>query len=193
MEGGWPDCQRAGPAARHPDRRLHSSAGGRPQAPRGGSFSRRLAGHREAHCGIGHRRMRLAFGCRPEDMIAAIGPVWAPAATRLAKRCFRIRVAVPICARTFSRGLLDGRGARQIPMLFLTQRAPGHSPIGPELHLNLVEANRRQLLAAGLSPAPSRRLADATSCQPEAVLFAPRLARARRADAAVIRFRPPPR
>ena len=37
-------------------------------------------------------------------------------------------------------------------MLFLTQRAPGHSPIGPSLHLDLAEANRRQLLEAGLKP-----------------------------------------
>ena len=36
------------------------------------------------------------------------------------------------------------------PLLFLTARAPGHSPIGPQLHLNLWEANRRQLLDAGV-------------------------------------------
>src|ERR1019366_962114 len=36
------------------------------------------------------------------------------------------------------------------PMLFLTARAPGHSDLGPELHLDLVEANRRQLGDAGL-------------------------------------------
>ena len=35
------------------------------------------------------------------------------------------------------------------PMLFLTARAPGHSEIGPQIHLDLAEANRRQLLAAG--------------------------------------------
>ena len=35
------------------------------------------------------------------------------------------------------------------PMLFLTARAPGHSNLGPSLHLDLVEANRRQLLDAG--------------------------------------------
>ena len=36
------------------------------------------------------------------------------------------------------------------PMLFLTARAPGHSEIGPAMHLDLAEANRRQLLAAGV-------------------------------------------
>ena len=39
------------------------------------------------------------------------------------------------------------------PLLFLTARAPGHSPIGPQLHLNLWEANRRQLLDAGVPDA----------------------------------------
>jgi copper oxidase (laccase) domain-containing protein len=52
-------------------------------------------------------------------------------------------------------------------MLFLTQRAPGHSPIGPSLHLDLVEANRRQLLSAGLEPRSIKLIGGCTSCQPE--------------------------
>ena len=36
------------------------------------------------------------------------------------------------------------------PLLFLNQRAPGHGDLGPEIHLDLVEANRRQLEDAGL-------------------------------------------
>ena len=52
-------------------------------------------------------------------------------------------------------------------MLFLTQRAPGHSPIGPSLHLDLVEANRRQLLAAGLKPRAIQVVGGCTNCQPE--------------------------
>ena len=35
---------------------------------------------------------------------------------------------------------------KKYPMLFLTARAPGHSNIGPQIHLDLWEANRRQLL-----------------------------------------------
>jgi copper oxidase (laccase) domain-containing protein len=52
-------------------------------------------------------------------------------------------------------------------MLFLTQRAPGHSHIGPSLHLNLVEANRRQLLSAGLKPRAIHLTGGCTSCHPE--------------------------
>ena len=51
------------------------------------------------------------------------------------------------------------------PMLFLTQRAPGHSPIGPNLHLDLIEANRRQLLDAGLPPEAIQTVGGCTSCQ----------------------------
>jgi copper oxidase (laccase) domain-containing protein len=50
-------------------------------------------------------------------------------------------------------------------MLFLTQRAPGHSPIGPRLHVDLVEANRRQLLACGLSTRSIQIVGGCTLCQ----------------------------
>jgi copper oxidase (laccase) domain-containing protein len=36
------------------------------------------------------------------------------------------------------------------PLLFLTARAPGHSELPVKLFLDLVEANRRQLLDAGV-------------------------------------------
>jgi copper oxidase (laccase) domain-containing protein len=53
------------------------------------------------------------------------------------------------------------------PMLFLTQRAPGHSPIGPSLHLDLIEANRRQLLDAGLKANAIKVVGGCTNCHPE--------------------------
>jgi copper oxidase (laccase) domain-containing protein len=51
------------------------------------------------------------------------------------------------------------------PLLFLTARAPGHSNVGPSLHLDLVEANRRQLLDAGLDPQNIFVQGDCTSCR----------------------------
>ena len=36
------------------------------------------------------------------------------------------------------------------PLLFLTARAPGHSELPTKIFLDLVEANRQQLLAAGV-------------------------------------------
>jgi hypothetical protein len=71
-------------------------------------------------------------------------------------------------SRELFREVYDSDPVRtRYPMLFLTQRAPGHSPIGPSLHLNLVEANRRQLLAAGLKPRSIHVVGGCTSCQPE--------------------------
>jgi hypothetical protein len=49
-------------------------------------------------------------------------------------------------------------------MLFLTQRAPGHSPIGPGLHLDLIEANRRQLLDAGVKASAINVTGGCTGC-----------------------------
>jgi copper oxidase (laccase) domain-containing protein len=54
---------------------------------------------------------------------------------------------------------------KKYPMLFLTQRAPGHSPIGPSLHVDLVEANRRQLLDTGLKPGSIYTTGGCTICQ----------------------------
>jgi copper oxidase (laccase) domain-containing protein len=59
------------------------------------------------------------------------------------------------------------------PLLFLTARAPGHSNIGPQTHLNLVEANRRQLLAAGIPEDHIWVAKECTSCRTD-LLFSHR-------------------
>jgi copper oxidase (laccase) domain-containing protein len=53
------------------------------------------------------------------------------------------------------------------PLLFLTARAPGHSELPVKLYLDLVEANRRQLLAAGLRPKSITASDLCTSCHPD--------------------------
>jgi hypothetical protein len=52
-------------------------------------------------------------------------------------------------------------------MMFLSQRAPGQSSPGTGLHLDLVEANRRQLLASGLRPDAIQFVGACTQCHPE--------------------------
>ena len=47
------------------------------------------------------------------------------------------------------------------PMLFLTARAPGHSVLPKKIFLDLVEANRQQLLAAGV---PARNIEASPRC-----------------------------
>ncbi|MGD0097765.1 MAG: peptidoglycan editing factor PgeF [Terracidiphilus sp.] len=116
--------------------------------------------------GIG--RMRLAFGSRPEDLIAAIGPGIGACCYSVGEEVLSEFESQFSYARELFREVYDSDPIRmRYPMLFLTQRAPGHSEIGPKLHVNLVEANRRQLLAAGLKPGSISVVGGCTSCQPE--------------------------
>lgn len=116
--------------------------------------------------GVG--RMRLEFGSRPEDLIAAIGPgvgacCYAVGEEVLSEFESQFQYARELFHDVYSRDAVRIK----YPMLFLTQRAPGHSPIGPELHLDLIEANRRQLLDAGVKPRAIHLLGGCTSCQTE--------------------------
>jgi hypothetical protein len=114
--------------------------------------------------GIG--RMRLEFGSRPEDLIAAIGPGIGACCYAVQEELLSSFESQFDYARDLFREVYDSDPVRtKYPMLFLTQRAPGHSPIGPSLHLDLMEANRRQLLAAGLKSSAIQSIGGCTSCQ----------------------------
>ena len=116
--------------------------------------------------GIG--RMRLAFGSRPEDLTAAIGPGIGPCCYSVGEEVLSSFESQFAYARELFSEVYDSDPIRtRYPMLFLTQSAPGHSNIGPSLHLNLAEANRRQLLAAGLKPRAIHFVGGCTSCRPE--------------------------
>jgi copper oxidase (laccase) domain-containing protein len=56
---------------------------------------------------------------------------------------------------------------RRYPMLFLNQRPPGHGPAGSQLHVNLIEANRRQLLACGIPAKAIQIVGGCTQCNPQ--------------------------
>jgi YfiH family protein len=113
--------------------------------------------------GVG--RMRLEFGSRPEDLIASIGP-------GIGQCCYAVGEEVQqefesqfIYAAELFREVYDSDEVRnKYPMLFLTARAPGHSAIGPAMHLDLAEANRRQLLAAGVKRAAIFMTGQCTGC-----------------------------
>jgi len=114
--------------------------------------------------GVG--RMRLIFGCRPQDLIAAIGPGASACCYSVGEEVFsefesQFSYALELFHEVFSSDPVKTR----YPMLFLTQRAPGHSSIGPSLHVDLVEANRRQLLACGLSQSSIQVVGGCTQCQ----------------------------
>jgi hypothetical protein len=113
--------------------------------------------------GVG--RMRLEFGSKPEDLIASVGP-------GIGQCCYAVGEEVRaqfesqfIYAAELFREVYDSDPVREkYPMLFLTARAPGHSSIGPGMHLDLAEANRRQLLAAGLKKGAITLTGPCTGC-----------------------------
>ena len=96
--------------------------------------------------------MRRYFGSDPKGLQAAIGP-------GIRKCCFEIGPEVQIqfeaqfaYADKLFREIKELDPVREkYPMLFLTARAPGHSELPVQLFLDLVEANRRQLLDAGVA------------------------------------------
>ncbi|HVT99130.1 MAG TPA: peptidoglycan editing factor PgeF [Acidobacteriaceae bacterium] len=114
--------------------------------------------------GIG--KMRVAFRSRPEDLVAAIGP-------GIAACCYAVGEEVrsefgsqfSYAAELFHEVSDTDPIREKYPMLFLTARAPGHSELGPSLHLDLMEANRRQLLDAGLRAEAITVIGDCTRCQ----------------------------
>jgi hypothetical protein len=113
--------------------------------------------------GVG--RMRLEFGSRPEDLIASIGP-------GIGQCCYAVGEEVQgqfesqfDDAPELFREVYDSDPVRQkYPMLFLSARPPGHSDLGPGMHLDLAEANRRQLLAAGLRKGAIFLTGQCTGC-----------------------------
>jgi len=121
---------------------------------------------RIVEAGIG--RMRLEFGSRPEDLVAAIGPgiglcCYSVGDEVLAEFESQFAYASELFAEVDETDPVRVR----FPMMFLNQRAPGHGPSEMRLHLNLAEANRRQLLAAGLKPQSIQIVGGCTSCQAE--------------------------
>jgi polyphenol oxidase len=106
--------------------------------------------------------MRRCFGSMPRDIKAAIGP-------GIHGCCYEVGEEV---RRTFEdkfeygaalfREEKDSDHIRErYPMLFLTSRAPGHSDLPKRIYLDLVEANRRQLLAVGVA---SRNIESSPLC-----------------------------
>jgi polyphenol oxidase len=113
--------------------------------------------------GVG--RMRTEFGSHPEHLMASIGP-------GIGQCCYAVGEEVRdqfesqfLYAPELFREVYDSDPVREkYPMLFLTARPPGHSDLGPAMHLDLVEANRRQLLAAGLKKAAISLAGQCTGC-----------------------------
>ncbi len=109
--------------------------------------------------------MRRDFGSRPEDICAAIGP-------GIAKCCYAVGEELRhefqsqfAYARELLHEVNNSDPVRQkYPLLFLNQRPPGHGDPCIQLHLDLAEANRRQLLSAGVPAKQITVLRECTAC-----------------------------
>jgi purine-nucleoside/S-methyl-5'-thioadenosine phosphorylase / adenosine deaminase len=113
--------------------------------------------------GVGE--MRRQFGCQPGDLRAAIGPC-------IRKCCYSVGDEVRAefesqftYADELFEEVFDSNAIHiKYPMLFLNQRAPGHGDMGPEIHLDLVAANQRQLEDAGLLAKNVEVVEGCTAC-----------------------------
>jgi YfiH family protein len=114
--------------------------------------------------GVG--RIRLEFGSHPEDLVAAIGPGIGACCYAVGEEVRGEFASQFAYAPELFREVSESDPIREkYPLLFLTARAPGHSNLGPSLHLDLIEANRRQLLDAGLRPEAITVIGHCTRCQ----------------------------
>jgi polyphenol oxidase len=113
--------------------------------------------------GVGE--MRRQFGSQPRDLRAAIGPC-------IRMCCYAVGIEVRAefesqfsYAGELFEEVFDANAIRiKYPLLFLNQRAPGHGDLGPEIHLDLVAANMRQLEDAGLSAEHISVIEGCTAC-----------------------------
>src|SRR5437868_7639661 len=111
--------------------------------------------------------MRLEFGSRPEDIHGAIGPGIQQCSFEVGEEVEEaFHTQFEYAAELFHRVQESDAVRERYPMLFMNQRAPGHGDPCIKLHLDLREANRRQLLAAGVPEANITALKDCTVCQP---------------------------
>jgi len=110
--------------------------------------------------------MRLHFGSEPRDLRAAIGPGIAACCYAVGEEIRDRFHAQFAYAGDLFREVTESDPVREkYPLLFMTARAPGHAEAGRTIYLDLREANRRQLLAAGLAPASITALNFCTACR----------------------------
>jgi polyphenol oxidase len=118
--------------------------------------------------GVGE--MFRCFGSRPRDLKAAIGP-------GIQGCCYEVGDEVrsqfesqfDYAASLFHEVRESDPVREKYPLLFLTARAPGHGELPKKIFLDLVEANRRQLLSAGVSAKNIETSPLCTNCHPESL------------------------
>jgi YfiH family protein len=99
--------------------------------------------------GVGE--FRWQFGSNPAELVAAIGP-------SIHRCCYQVSEELRdkfASQFSYAEALFEDVSSsdpvrRKYPLLFMNMRAPGHGEPSHTVHLDLVEANRRQLLDSGV-------------------------------------------
>ncbi len=113
--------------------------------------------------GVGE--MRGQFKSDPRNLVAAIGPGIQGCCYEVGEDVRTKFEAQFAYANSLFREVKESDPVREkYPLLFLTARAPGHGELPAKLFLDLVEANRRQLLDAGLRANNIDIAAPCTAC-----------------------------
>jgi YfiH family protein len=110
------------------------------------------AGWRGTLARIGEKavgQMRMRFGCKPSDILAAVGP-------SIGGCCYEVGTEL---VTKFTSQFADAEewfdelrtGDEPNPLQWLNMMPPGHQPPPKNVRLDLRKANRAQLLAAGLA------------------------------------------
>jgi len=109
--------------------------------------------------------MRYEYGTRPEDVYAAIGP-------GIQNCCYEVGAELReqfesqfAYGSELFHGVQESDPVREkYPLLFMNMRAPGHGDLCIKLHLDLSEANRRQLMGLGVPEKNISALKHCTAC-----------------------------
>jgi len=125
--------------------------------------------------GVGE--MRRCFGTQARDIKVAIGP-------GIHSCCYEVGPEVrqqfesqfEHAAELFREAKESDPIREKYPLLFLSARAPGHSELPKKIFLDLVEANRRQLIVSGVSAKNTSASPLCTACRTD-LLFSHRAER----------------
>jgi purine-nucleoside/S-methyl-5'-thioadenosine phosphorylase / adenosine deaminase len=109
--------------------------------------------------------MRREYGTRPEDVYAAIGPGIQSCCYAVGdelKEQFESQFGY---GTELFHSVQESDPVREkYPLLFMNMRAPGHGDLCLRPHLDLREANRRQLLSSGVPEKNISALKHCTAC-----------------------------
>jgi len=116
--------------------------------------------------GVGEMRRR--FGTLPKNIKAAIGPGIHGCCYDVGPELRQQFESQFAYATDLFREIKESDPVREkYPLLFLTARAPGHGELPTKIFLDLVEANRRQLMSAGVLPKNISASTLCTACRPD--------------------------